>query len=121
MVGFGAAPTTLLVQADHNGRDAVFEMDLEEKSDRQLLFANPEVDVGGPIYWPSDKRIIGFEYETDRTHRKFFDAEAEAIYAAIDRLRPGADNEVVDSSRDGKRLLVIRAPTRARPSTTSSI
>jgi len=113
VVGFGAAPTTLLVQAVHNGRDAVFEMDLQEKSDRQLLFSNTEVDVGGPIYWPADNRIIGFEYETDRTHRKFFDAEAEAVYAAIDRLRPDADNEVVDSSRDGKRLLVMsRADTR---------
>ena len=66
--------------------NAIFEMDLEEKSDRQLLFANTEVDVGGPIYWPSDDRIIGFEYETDRTHRKFFDAEAEAIYS-LDRSR----------------------------------
>ncbi len=73
----------------HNGRDAIFEMDLDEKSDRQLLFSNSEVDVGGPIYWPSDNRIIGFEYETDRTHRKFFDAEAEAIYAAIDRAAAG--------------------------------
>lgn len=113
VVGFGAAPTTLLVEANHNGRNAIFEMDLDEKSDRQLLFSNPDVDVGGPIYWPTDNRIIGFEYETDRTHRKFFDAEAEAVYAAIDRIQPDSDNEVVDASRDGKRLLVIsRADTR---------
>jgi dipeptidyl aminopeptidase/acylaminoacyl peptidase len=113
VVGFGASATTLLVGADHNGRNAIYEMDLEEKSDRQLLFANTEVDVGGPIYWPSDNRIIGFEYETDRTHRKFFDAEAEALYAAIDHIRPDADNEIVDSSVDGKRLLVMsRADTR---------
>jgi dipeptidyl aminopeptidase/acylaminoacyl peptidase len=107
VVGFGAAPATLLVEAIHNGRSAIFEMDLEEKSDRQLLFANSEVDVDTPIYWPGDKRIVGFEYETDRTHRKFFDAEAEAIYASIDRLKPGLDNEIVGSSRDGKRLLVM--------------
>ena len=113
VVGFGASATTLLVGADHNGRNAIYEMDLEEKSDRQLLFANAEVDVGGPIYWPSDNRIIGFEYETDRTHRQFFDAEAESLYAAIDHIRPDADNEIVDSSVDGKRLLVMsRADTR---------
>ena len=113
VVGFGASPSTLLVEANHNGRNAIFEMDLEEKSDRQLLFANTEVDVGGPIYWPTDNRIIGFEYETDRTHRKFFDADAEAIYGMVDRAKPDADNEIVDSSRDGKRLLVIsRADTR---------
>jgi len=107
VVGFGAAPATLLVQANHNGRDAIFEMDLNEQSDRQLLFSNSEVDVGGPIHWPTDDRIIGFEYETDRTRRKFFDAEAEAVYGAIDRMLPDSDNEIVDSSRDGKRLLVM--------------
>ena len=113
VVGFGASPATLLVDANHNGRNAIFEMDLNEKSDRQLLFSHPEVDVGGPIYWPTDNRIIGFEYETERTHRKFFDEDAEALYAAVDRLRPDADNEIVDSSRDGKRLLVLsRADTR---------
>ena len=60
VVGFGPTPGTLLVEASHNGRDAIFEMDLSEKSDRQLLFANSEVDVGGPIYWPTDHRIVGF-------------------------------------------------------------
>ena len=113
VVGFGAAPATLLVSADHNGRNAIFEMDLNEQSDRQLLFSHPEVDVDGPIYWPTDRRIIGFEYETDRTHRKFFDAEAEAVYAVVDRLNPDSDNEVVGSSSDGKRLLVLsRSDTR---------
>jgi dipeptidyl aminopeptidase/acylaminoacyl peptidase len=113
VVGFGVTPSTLLVEASHNGRNAVFEMDLNEQSDRQLLFSNPEVDVDGPIYWPVDNRIIGFRYETDRTHRKLFDAEAQAIYDAVDRLNPGCDNSVVSSSRDGKRLLVIsRLDTR---------
>ena len=113
VVGFGASSSTLLVEADHNGRNAIFEMDLEEKSDRQLLFANTEVDVDGPIYWPGDNRLIGFEYETDRPHRKFFDADAEAIYGVIDRAKPDAYNEVVGSSRDGKRLLVVsRTDTR---------
>ncbi len=104
--GFGPTPGTLLVEADHNGRSAIFEMDLGEKSDRQLLFSHPEVDVGGPIYWPTDRRIVGFHYETERGARKLFDAEAEEIYQAIDRILPNAENLVVDSSRDGRRLLV---------------
>jgi dipeptidyl aminopeptidase/acylaminoacyl peptidase len=104
--GFGPAPGTLLVGATHNGRDAIFEMDLSEKSDRQLLFANSEVDVSGPIYWPTDHRIVGFSYETDRVHRKFFDEQAESVYASIDAAIPGADNWVIGASRDGKKLLI---------------
>ncbi|MEJ0087331.1 MAG: S9 family peptidase [Pseudomonadota bacterium] len=115
VVGFGPSPGTLLVEADHNGRSAIFEMDLNEKSDRQLLFANTEVDVGGPIYWPVDRRIIGFSYETDRVKRMLFDAEAESIYGAIDTVIPNADNYVVDASRDGNRLL-IASESDVRPS-----
>ncbi len=94
------------MEASHNGRNAIFEMDLTEKSDRQLLFANGEVDVGGAIEWPTDHRIVGFSFETDRVHKKFFDAQAENVYAAIDEVLPGADNWVVGASRDGKKLLI---------------
>ncbi len=113
VLGFGAGPATLLVEAGHNGRSAIFEMDLTEKSDRQLLFSNPEVDVGSAIYWPTDRRIVGFWYETDRLHRKFIDAQAESVHVAIDKLMPNADNSVIDASRDGTRLLIAsRADVR---------
>jgi dipeptidyl aminopeptidase/acylaminoacyl peptidase len=115
VVGFGPTPGTLLVGASHNGRNAIFELDLGEKSDRQLLFANSEVDVGEALYWPGDERIIGFSYETDRVHRKFFDGKAEAIYASIDQAIPDSDNEVVGASRDGTRLL-IASHADVRPS-----
>ena len=106
VIGFGPTPRTLLVGAEHNGRGAIFEMDLSEKADRQLLFAHKEVDVGEPIYWPTDRRIVGFTYETDRVHRMLFDDEAAAIYRGIDDILPNADNFVVDASRDGQVLLV---------------
>jgi dipeptidyl aminopeptidase/acylaminoacyl peptidase len=106
VIGFGPTPGTLLVGANHNGRQAVFEMDLSEKADRQLLFANREVDVGTALYWPADRRIIGFSYETDRVHRMFFDAKAEALYGSIDRAIPDSDNDVVGASRDGTKLLI---------------
>jgi dipeptidyl aminopeptidase/acylaminoacyl peptidase len=106
VVGFGPSPATLLVTAGHNGRTAIFEMDLTEKSDRQLVFSHAEVDVGSPIYWPTDRRIVGFYYETDRVNRKFFDSEAEAMYASLGKMLPGGDVEIVDASRDGNKLLL---------------
>ncbi len=105
-VGFGPTPGTLLVTAAHNGREAIFEMDLNEKSSRQLLFANGEVDVGGPIYWPADRRIVGFSYETDMPRRMVFDEHASGIFDAIDTVLPNANNRVVDSSSDGRKLLI---------------
>jgi dipeptidyl aminopeptidase/acylaminoacyl peptidase len=105
-VGFGPTPGTLLVTAVHNGREAIFEMDLNEKSSRQLLFANGEVDVGGAIYWPADRRIVGFGYDTDLPRRMVFDLEARSIFDAIDSVLPNANNRVVDSSSDGRKLLI---------------
>ena len=114
VIGFGPVPGTLLVEAEHNGRSAIFEMDLTEKSDRQLLFSHQEVDVDGPIYWPADRRIVGFRYETDRVQRMLFDEEALRIYGGIDTILPDAENYVVDASRDGKTLLVA-SYTDVRP------
>lgn len=113
VVGIGPIPGTLLVSADHNGRAAIFEMDLTEKNDRQLLFSNVDVDVEEPIYWPTDGRIVGFEFATERRKRRVFDGEAASIYAAIDKALPDTDNSIVDASRDGQQLL-IRAESDVR-------
>lgn len=106
VIGFGPTPGTLLVSADHNGRDAIFEMDLNEKTSRQLLFADPRVDVDGPIYWPADRRIVGFNYDDEMPRRMVFDAPAKEIFDAIDQVLPDAVNYLVDSSTDGRKLLV---------------
>jgi dipeptidyl aminopeptidase/acylaminoacyl peptidase len=114
VIGFGSTPATLLVEADHGGRKAIFELDLSEQKDRKLLFANDEVDVDRPIYWPTDRRIVGFGYVTDRGKRLLFDEEAARIYDSIDAAIPNAENEVIDASRNG-RILLIASESDIRP------
>lgn len=106
VVGFGPTAGTLLVTANHEGRAAVFQMDLTEKTDRQLLFSDTSVDVEEPIYWPNDGRIVGFRYETDMPQRKLIDDEARAQYELIDSVLKDADNQVIGASRDGNKLLI---------------
>jgi dipeptidyl aminopeptidase/acylaminoacyl peptidase len=112
--GFGTDPEMLLVSDQYKGRSAVFEMDLTEKNERQLLFAQPEVDVDGPIYWPTDHRVVGFRYQNEWPQRMLIDTEAARVYASLDRAIPNANNWVLDSSRDGSRLL-IASYTDVRP------
>jgi len=107
VIGFGASPGTLLVEAPYEGRSAIFEMDLHERKDRKLLFSHPEVDVGVPIYWPADRTLIGFEYHTDRPQRILFDENARITYSALDSLRPGEYVTVTAASRDDTKLLVV--------------
>lgn len=105
VVGFGPSPKTLLVSAYHEGRKAVFELDLA-KGQRQLLVSHPEVDVSEPLEWPLDGRLVGFEYYTDRRHREFFDTQAAQIHATADGSLPDSDNRVIGASKDGKRFLI---------------
>jgi dipeptidyl aminopeptidase/acylaminoacyl peptidase len=106
-LGFGARPNILLVSAPHNGRDAIWEMDLDEANDFQLLFANGEVDVDDAILWPADGHIVGFQYETDRPKTRYIDPVASGVDASLKGLLPDTANYIVDGSRDGKRLIIV--------------
>ena len=104
--GFGVLPDKLIVAAPKDGRNAVWEMDLSDKSDRELLFAQPKVDVDGPMHWPSDGRVVGFEFSTEKPELQLFDSQALSIQTAVDRALPGATNRVISASRDSQRIIV---------------
>jgi dipeptidyl aminopeptidase/acylaminoacyl peptidase len=107
VLGFATNPQSVLVRARHEGRHAVFEMNLTGTQEQKLLFAHPEVDVAGSLHWPSDGRLIGFTYVTDRVQRHFTDPVAKVVHEAIDQLLPGADNFVADATPEGQKLLVV--------------
>ena len=106
---FGAQPNQLLVFAPHEGRIAVWQLDLAAPSDSgmQLLYSRPDVDVGGILQWPTDRHVTGFFYETDRPHTHFTDPRAAAIDEQLDRALPGAFHVVVDATRDGSKLVTV--------------
>ncbi|HVP33246.1 MAG TPA: S9 family peptidase [Steroidobacteraceae bacterium] len=106
-LAFGSRPNELLAFAPHEGRTAVWQIDLDAASDLQLVFARPDVDVGGILEWPLDRHVAGFVYETDRPHTEFIDPHAAAIEQQLERSLPGAYHVVIDSSRDGTRLVTV--------------
>ncbi len=114
VLGFGPGGDTLLVSQLHEDRQAVFQLGLTGKGEKELVFAHPKVDVGGVLRWPLGGEIAGFWYETERTRREFFDADAAAVYQLIDKSLPGTSNSVVSSARDNK-LLLIAAESDVSP------
>lgn len=104
--GFGVLPGTVMVLAEHNGRDAIFDMDLSERNDLQLLFSHPTADVGGPIVWRGDGTVVGFAYETDRRQRHFIDPQAQRAQATIDASLPDTRNVVLRQADTTARFLV---------------
>jgi dipeptidyl aminopeptidase/acylaminoacyl peptidase len=105
-LGFGVLPNTLFVTAPHNGRDAVWEFDLEGTGDVQLVFANDEVDVDDAISWPSDGHLIGFSYETDRPHAFYIDDLARRVEVTARQVLPGRFVSIIGSTRDANKLLL---------------
>ncbi|HLY51672.1 MAG TPA: S9 family peptidase, partial [Steroidobacteraceae bacterium] len=105
----GATPDQLLVFAPHEGRIAVWQLDLAAPSDSgmQLLYSRPDVDVGGILQWPIDRHVTGFVYETDRPHTHFTDPHAAAIEEQLERALPGAYHVVVDATLDGSQLVTV--------------
>jgi dipeptidyl aminopeptidase/acylaminoacyl peptidase len=105
-IGFTSLPNVMLVFSEHRGRDAVWEMDLRDNKDLELVYAHPEADVTSAYEWYSDERIVGFKYETDRPQLHMIDPDAAQIQRSLDAALAGMANRIVDSSRDGKVLLV---------------
>jgi dipeptidyl aminopeptidase/acylaminoacyl peptidase len=112
-LGFGPLPNQLFVLAPQDGRDAIWQMDLAENSDYQLLFARPDADVDGIVTWP-DQRVVGFRYNNDLPHTEFIDPEAAAIDRAMDKALPGTVHDVIDTAHDGH-LLLIRSYSDVEP------
>jgi dipeptidyl aminopeptidase/acylaminoacyl peptidase len=105
-LGFGVRPNTLFVAAPNDGRSAVWEFDIAETRDVQLVFANPDVDVDDPIIWPSDGHLAGFRYETDRPQAFYIDDLAQRVENTARKLLPDRFSSVIAGSRDGKKLII---------------
>lgn len=103
---FGPLPNQLFVSAPQQGREAVWEMDLDENRDFQLVFSRPDVDAATILEWPTDHHVTGFFYESDRPHAEYIDPLAAGIEELMEKSVPGAYHQVIDASRDGKMVVI---------------
>ncbi|MEO1167343.1 MAG: prolyl oligopeptidase family serine peptidase [Pseudomonadota bacterium] len=100
---------------EHNGRDALFRITLNEALDRELVYAHPEVDVSRLVRIGRERRVIGVGYSEDENVVEYFDPEYEALHQALRAALPGnPDILFLDASDDENRLLV-RAGSPTRP------
>jgi len=91
----------------HEGRDALWEMDLADREKPVLIFSHPQVDADSPML-ARDGRMLGILYETERPFAFYTDALASALIDSVRRALPAGNfNYIVDSSHDGKLFVVI--------------
>ncbi|MGH8446005.1 MAG: alpha/beta hydrolase family protein, partial [Solimonas sp.] len=90
---------TVYATGNHDGRDALWTIDLEDKKPPELLAHHPRVDISEPLFAP-DGRLIGIEYETDKPAVYYVDGNADAIVKAAQKLLPDTYVFIVDSTQN---------------------
>lgn len=106
-LGFGPDPDRLYVQALHQGRDAVFTVDLKSPGlQRQLLLAHPQRDVRGALMRAANGEVIGIVDLENPGVADWWDPAVAELARSIEPALPGRLNRVGQFSRDGGKYLV---------------
>ncbi len=100
-----SASNTAYAMGNFHGRDALWSIDLADKSEPVLLFNHRLVDVGEPIL-RSDRRLLGVRYDVERPYVWYADESLRALSERLEKLYPGRVHDVVDSSEDMKVLVI---------------
>ena len=117
-MGFGVDPNILYVRYPHEGKDAVFTVDISEKAlERKLVFADPDYDVGGSlIISPRTYEAVGVHYISSAGLSHFWDESYRALQEATDEALPDTINYIASISRDETRYVVF-ATSAVEPGT----
>jgi dipeptidyl aminopeptidase/acylaminoacyl peptidase len=105
-IGFGEDPDRLLVFKPHEGRLALWFVDLKQEEEDELVFSNSEVDVNEVEHLGKYKRIVAIGYSTDRPHLHFFDEAVEKISEKLLTHFEGKNVGVIDESWDRRYYIV---------------
>lgn len=108
-LGFGADADKLYVRADHEGREAIFEVDLTDPAlPRKLLLSHPKWDIGGDLLIaPKTGAAIGVDTGVlAESGGNIWDAEYKQLARGIDQALPDRYNRVLQFSADGARYLL---------------
>jgi dipeptidyl aminopeptidase/acylaminoacyl peptidase len=106
---FGDDPAELFVWDAHEGRRALYSLNLGETVERRLVYAHPEVDLSGYDTIGKYGRPVGVSYETDRPYMEYFDETVEQVAAGLSEKFPDQGVSVVSESWDRRFYLVYVA------------
>lgn len=107
-LGFDKDPNALYVRQYHEGRAAIFKVDLRDQAlSRELVFADPDYDVDGSlIYSKASGNVIGIQYSKGGGFT-FWDPEYQALQRAINTALPDTTNILYAMSENERRYVVM--------------
>ncbi len=101
-LGFGADNNTLYVKALYNGKDAIYKVDLTDKSlQKELVYYKKNYDVTGQLRRSKKtNEIVGIGYN-------YWDEEYKKLIEMLDEGLPDTDNLLLDKSEDGNKYILL--------------
>lgn len=92
----------------NGGRYALYAIRLDGSKAETLVASNPRVDIDDVVRFGDGQKVIGYTFVEDKRVTVYFDPEFKALAAALSKVIPNLPLvEFVDSSRDGRKLLIF--------------
>ncbi|WP_082463773.1 S9 family peptidase [Sphingomonas sp. Leaf17] len=93
---------------EQDSRRALFRIALDGSLKRDLVYANPQVDVDGLIRIGRQHRVVGASFVTDRRQSVFFDPDLQKLGASLARTLRGTPLVTfVDATADESKLVLF--------------
>ena len=97
---------TVIVSNHATGRFAAYRLDLKTVEPGALIFENPHGDIDEVMRDPDSGRVVGIRYHDERWRTHFIDPDLARVQARLDKALPGADNLIINMSRNRDRFLI---------------
>lgn len=116
VLGFDLDPNILYIRALHQGRYAVFKVNItDEALTRELIYADEKYDIDGSlIYSPKTHAVVGLIHDSGDDNKTYWDADYIAFKKALNAAIPDAENTIISMSDDlNKYILFSRSDKTA--------
>jgi dipeptidyl aminopeptidase/acylaminoacyl peptidase len=101
------------VLLNHDGRMALYKVDLTDQRDPELVFWHEKLDLSLGLYDGAGK-LLGVYFDSNWVGPQYFDTRVQALDTALRKNWPNRWNWVVGGSHDGK-VMVVRATSVSEP------
>ena len=107
-LGFDADPNILYVSSLHQGKEAIFKVDLQDPNlSKELVYKNEHYDVyGSLVYSNKTKKVVGLNLSDNKGYI-FWDEGYAALQKGIDKALPDTNNYLLSMSDDEMRYILL--------------